>query len=667
MTFLPLLFLFFFLTSIPFPAFSQFNDRSTLRNLKRDLGDPLSLRLWNDTSSPCNWPRITCTAGNVTEINFQNQNFTGTVPTTICNFPNLRSLNLSFNYFAGEFPTVLYNCTKLQYLDLSQNLFNGSLPDDINRLAPKLKYLDLAANSFAGDIPKNIGRISKLKVLNVYMSEYDGTFPSEIGDLSELEELRLALNDKFTPAKLPTEFGKLKKLKYMWLEEMNLIGEISAVVFENMTDLKHVDLSVNNLTGRIPDEIVRHSRRFCYRTMASLAQLLYQTTRVNLSNNTFTGFKRLTKSTVQPSMSDLLGSNNNFTGKIPSFICELHSLILLDLSTNKFNGSIPRCIANLSTLEVLNLGKNHLSGSIPENISTSVKSLDIGHNQLAGKLPRSLVRISSLEVLNVESNKINDTFPFWLDSMQQLQVLVLRSNAFHGSIHQTGFSKLRIIDISDQYMGTYYMRTNYYSDSIVVMIKGIPLEMVRILNIFTTIDFSGNKFEGEIPRSVGLLKELHVLNLSNNGFTGHIPSSMGNLIELESLDVSQNKLSGEIPPELGKLSYLAYMNFSQNQFVGLVPGGTQFQTQPCSSFADNPRLFGLSLERVCVDIHKKTPQQSDMPEPEEDEEEVMNWTAAAIGSIPGISIGLTMGYILVSYKPEWLMNSGRNKRRIKPI
>jgi Leucine-rich repeat (LRR) protein len=253
MTFLPLLFIFFFLTSIPFPAFSQYNDRSTLLNLKRDLGDPLSLRLWNDTSSPCNWPRITCTAGNVTEINFQNQNFTGTVPTTICNFPNLKSLNLSFNYFAGEFPTVLYNCTKLQYLDLSQNLFNGSLPDDINRLAPKLKYLDLAANSFAGDIPKNIGRISKLKVLNLYMSEYDGTFPSEIGDLSELEELQLALNDKFTPVKLPTEFGKLKKLKYMWLEEMNLIGEISAVVFENMTDLKHVDLSVNNLTGRIPD------------------------------------------------------------------------------------------------------------------------------------------------------------------------------------------------------------------------------------------------------------------------------------------------------------------------------------------------------------------------------------------------------------------------------
>ncbi|EFH48446.1 predicted protein [Arabidopsis lyrata subsp. lyrata] len=253
MTLLPLPFLFFFLNSIPLSVFSQSNDQSTLLNLKRDLGDPPSLRLWNDTSSPCNWSEIICTAGNITGINFKNKNFTGTVPTTICDLSNLNFLDLSFNNFAGEFTTVLYKCTKLQYLDLSLNVFNGSLPVDIDRLSPELDYLDLAANDFAGDIPKNIGHISKLKVLNLYQSEYDGTFPSEIGDLVELEELRLAVNDKFTPAKIPTEFRKLKKLKYMWLSEMNLIGEISAVVFENMTGLKHVDLSGNNLTGRIPD------------------------------------------------------------------------------------------------------------------------------------------------------------------------------------------------------------------------------------------------------------------------------------------------------------------------------------------------------------------------------------------------------------------------------
>ncbi|KAL1198049.1 Receptor-like protein 18 [Cardamine amara subsp. amara] len=209
-----------------------------------------------------------------------------------------------------------------------------------------------------------------------------------------------------------------------------------------------------------------------------------------------------------------------------------------------------------------------------------------------------------------------------------------------------------------------YMGTSYYFDSIVFMNKGIELELVRILKIYTAIDFSGNKFEGAIPSSIGVLKALHVLNLSNNAFTGHIPSSMANLGELESLDVSKNKLSGEISQELGNLSFLSYMNFSDNQLAGLVPGGTQFRRQPCSSFKNNLGLHGPSLVEVCIDIHETTTQQPKTPEPEEDEEEVISWTAAAIGFIPGIVIGLTIGYILVCYKPEWFMNPfGRNKRR----
>ena len=78
-----------------------------------------------------------------------------------------------------------------------------------------------------------------------------------------------------------------------------------------------------------------------------------------------------------------------------------------------------------------------------------------------------------------------------------------------------------------------YMGGSYYHDSMVLMNKGIEMEFVRILKIYTALDFSGNKFEGEIPSSIGLLKELHVLNLSNNAFSGHIPSSMGNLTALE--------------------------------------------------------------------------------------------------------------------------------------
>lgn len=324
----------------------------------------------------------------------------------------------------------------------------------------------------------------------------------------------------------------------------------------------------------------------------------------------------------------------------------------------------------------------------------SLKSIDVGYNQLVGKLPRSLMNFSSLEVLNVESNRINNVFPLWLSSLQNLQILILRSNEFNGPIYQASFSKLQIVDISyNQFSGTLpsdyfvgwsamsslgtnkdqsaekYMgdkSSGYYQDSIVLKNKGREIEIVRILKVLTALDFSQNRFEGEIPESVGLLKELRSLSMSNNAFTGHIPSSMGNLTSLESLDVSQNKLSGEIPQELGTLSFLSYMNFSNNQLAGLVPGGTQFRTQSCSSFANNSGLFGPALDEACSDIRNPPPQQYKTPEVEEkeEEEEMFSWIAAAIGFGPGIAFGLTIGYILVSHKPEWFRNPfGRNKRR----
>lgn len=33
----------------------------------------------------------------------------------------------------------------------------------------------------------------------------------------------------------------------------------------------------------------------------------------------------------------------------------------------------------------------------------------------------------------------------------------------------------------------------------IMVIKGVEIEFMRILTVFTTIDLSSNKFEGEIP------------------------------------------------------------------------------------------------------------------------------------------------------------------------
>ncbi|KAL7218718.1 hypothetical protein ACSBR2_011901 [Camellia fascicularis] len=93
-------------------------------------------------------------------------------------------------------------------------------------------------------------------------------------------------------------------------------------------------------------------------------------------------------------------------------------------------------------------------------------------------------------------------------------------------------------------------------------------EYEKILNIFTAIDFSSNKFKGEIPESIGKLKRLQLLKLSNNDLSGEISSCLGNPIKLESLDFSQNMLSGEIPQNLAFLTFLGFLNVSNNHLIG---------------------------------------------------------------------------------------------------
>lgn len=140
---------------------------------------------------------------------------------------------------------------------------------------------------------------------------------------------------------------------------------------------------------------------------------------------------------------------------------------------------------------------------------------------------------------------------------------------------------------------------NYYQVAVTVTIKGLDIKLQKILNIFTSMDFSTNNFEGAIPEGVGLLKSLYGLNLSHNALTGSIPSSFGNLKQIESLNLSMNNLSGAIPSQLASLYFLSYLNLSYNHLVGQIPIGTQVQTFFPTSFEGNQGLCGPPLTNNC--------------------------------------------------------------------
>ncbi|CAI9098757.1 OLC1v1035456C1 [Oldenlandia corymbosa var. corymbosa] len=266
---------------------------------------------------------------------------------------------------------------------------------------------------------------------------------------------------------------------------------------------------------------------------------------LDLSSNNFSGGLLMPPNEI----SVYLASYNKFTGEISRSMCNLSSLVLLDLSNNYLGGDVPQCLANLSTFfSILDLHSNSFLGILPSSfpIGCRLTSLNLRDNQLEGRIPRSLSNCSMLQVLDLGNNFLDGMFPWWLGTLQNLQVLSLRANHLYGSlgIPNSGsfFPALRILDLSgNKFSGVLspnlFAQLNsmkiinhiitrmldngtflyYQSSSVLVVTKGMEIDVYHVLSIFTTIDLSNNKFHGFIPDVIGNLIALQGLNLSHNG------------------------------------------------------------------------------------------------------------------------------------------------------
>ncbi|XP_030930111.1 receptor-like protein 33 [Quercus lobata] len=554
-------------------------------------------------------------------------------------------LSLSDNEFIGEIGEFKYN--SLDYLDLGNNKLQGSIPRSISRLV-NLTYLSLSSTKFST------------------MLEFE--MFSELKNLQYLDFSHNLLSMNNVTFTLPN-------LWYLNLSSSN-ISEFP-IFLKTATNLESLDLSNNRIYGQVPRWLGDAERNSLY----------YVDLRANLLQGPLPTLNSLF-------LRYFFVSNNSFTGEIPLSICNASYLEVLDLSHNNLSGMIPKCLANFSFLPVLDLRMNNLCGTIPATFAkgNNFRNINFNGNQLEGQLPRSLANCRNLEVLDLGNNKINGTFPYWLESLLKLQVLVLRSNRFEGRIcnpkTKFPFPNLRIIDISNNQfngslprkyfkylkgmmnvdeseVGLKYMGDYYYQDSLNVMMKGSYIELVRIQTVFTTIDFSNNRFIGEMPKILGRLKSLKGLNFSHNNLTGYIPSSFGNLTNLEWLDLSFNKLSGEIPTQLAELPWLEVLDLSHNQLTGRIPLGKQFNTFDNDSYMENLGLCGFPLSRTCNNEMKQpTPsnlQKEDNLEPENG----FGWQAVSIGYGCGVIFGTLMGYLMFKTgKPKWIVRMVISEQQI---
>ncbi|KAB2634643.1 receptor-like protein 12 [Pyrus ussuriensis x Pyrus communis] len=651
------------------------------------------LRLYSNTDLNGYFPTFNRTNSFKTLV-VSETNFSGELPSSIGNLHSLNYFDISDCGFDSHVPSSFENLTQLSflemtsfhdvsagqfllnYLGLSDNNLQGNFPRFVANLT-QLAFLYLSNNSLTGEIPKSLFHLRNLEHLNLASNDLQGEFPKSLFHLRNLELLGLSGNNLSGIVEFD-EFSNLKKLKALGLSgnrlsvrvksgssatlpkfEILKLAECNLTEFpeflKNQYELGALSLFSNNIHGQIPKWLWNATRE----TLVNL----------NLGSNFLTGSLPI----PSQSITVYLVNDNNYSGEVSPLFCNLNYLQVLNLGNNNLSGMLPQCLGKSSSLEILYLMFNSFHGDIPPFCANknSLKFVGLGYNQLQGMLPRSMADCIQLEFLHIGNNQISDIFPSWLGVLPVLRGLILGSNAFHGIIGKPPtdheFPNLCIIDLSNnlfsgmlpsKYMenwnfmkyvvaneGSRYFEvtsnknTNKYgyylqfSYEMIIPVKGVELTYDQTPYDLRLIDFSSNRFEGEIPASIiGSLRALQLLNLSDNTLSGQIPSSLASLTALESLDLSQNKLSG------------------------MIPG---------NSYQGNSGLCGELLSKKCEPSESsRRPPQSSF---EEDEEAgfpfEFDWYVVLPGVISGLIVGVVTGNTLADKKHEWFVETFSRRRK----
>ncbi|GKC10189.1 leucine-rich repeat-containing protein, partial [Tanacetum coccineum] len=365
-------------------------------------------------------------------LNLAGSGLQGKLPHYIFNLQSLETLDLSANHFTGDIPSkISLNLTHLTFMGLSSNNLNGTLPSWLFT-SPSLEYLFLQNNMFSGNVPFESFALPSLKWLDLsHNNQLSGQIDMQtFRQLTNLIELDLSYNNFSGEWELDTLLSSLTNLDWLDLSysgfsvttkntnhfvnpgfwSLRLAScklKVFPESFRAMKQLLELDLSGNEIHGQIPHwagEIGRNELRL-----------------LNLSHNFITGLPQF----QWYGLYELYLQSNLIEGPFPPSICNMSSLVFLDMSHNSFDGVIPQCVGNLSnSLEMMDLRNNSFQGTIPNVFGGFIhmfKGLILNGNQLEGGVPSSLSKCEFLTVLDLGNNHLNGTFPGWLEELRFLQ------------------------------------------------------------------------------------------------------------------------------------------------------------------------------------------------------------------------------------------------------
>ncbi|KAK8308038.1 hypothetical protein V6Z12_D02G028700 [Gossypium hirsutum] len=542
----------------------------------------------------------------LTNLELSYCNFFGPIPSSITNLSHLVNLYLGGNMLSGSIHSSLFTLPSLKTLSLGENHLVGKIDEFPNASSSLIQELYIGNNYLTGPIPKSILQLPRLEWLDIESNSFSSMKLDMFVQLENLKSLELSNvsllierdNRSLTFPQLErlslwscnlTEFPEFikrqDKLVDLDLSNNHIHGFVPNWLWKS--SLSWVDLSFNMID--FPKQLPLNDANFSFPMLKGLCltscnisafpefiKTQDKLVDLDLSSNHIHGVvpNWLWKSKFDASSNNLSGpipnwlcnmsqlsgldaSYNNLSGPIPNWLCNMSQLLSFDVSYNNLSGPIPNCLGNMSALSWLGLQGNNFSGMIPKfSKATQLQFLKVSENRLEGKLPRSLAKCIQLMVLDVGSNMINDTFPFWLEKLPALKVLILRENRFYGQIkhfkHKSVFPTLDVLDIaSNQFSGE-------------LSIDFLQPTRVRSLKI------GGNKLEGKLSRSLANCTALEVLDLGNNMVHDTFPFWLEKLPSLKVLVLRANRFYGtisKIDTERG-FPKLRILDIGSNNFSG---------------------------------------------------------------------------------------------------
>lgn len=182
----------------------------------------------------------------------ENNHFTGQINDSFYqNWPNLQELDFSDNDITGTLPISLFAMPYLEVLDFHNNQIQGPFPD-IGGFNNRLQFVALQENQLTGDIHSSLSNLKGLKHLDVSVNQIQ-KLPSSLGTMTTLEYLFTGDNP-FETGPMPSFIDQLTNLRELSMKENALTGPIPETI-RYLSHLQYLDLHLNQLSGSLPEGI----------------------------------------------------------------------------------------------------------------------------------------------------------------------------------------------------------------------------------------------------------------------------------------------------------------------------------------------------------------------------------------------------------------------------